>query len=132
MKSSLLFHPTSLSHHAGQKLMVAFIAATCLGFAFSRACAAPKSEEKLTDRQINSAVDYKLFTDGALLNDHVYASTAEGIVTLAGIASHLIAKERAAMRRVSGQRCSTRSLRAPGGLSLRGAPDPPAPAPRDR
>ena len=97
MKGSLLFYPTSLGYHAGQKAMVVLIAATWLGFAFSKVGATPKEQEKLTDRQITSAVDYKLLTDAGLLNEKVFASTTEGIVTLAGTAGHLIAKERATM-----------------------------------
>jgi len=66
-----------------------------LGLATAAFSAVAEKPKAVTDEQITNAVDYKLLTDAALLNNQIFATTKDGIVTLAGTADHLIAKERA-------------------------------------
>lgn len=93
MKLRALTH--SAGHGVGWKTTTAIVAAAWLGLATAAVCAAPQKPKQATDEQITYAVDYKLLTDAALRNCQIFAKTSHGIVTLAGTANHLIAKERA-------------------------------------
>lgn len=95
MKLRPLIHSSSTGPGTRRKATTALIVAASLGFASAAICAAPEKPKSDTDVQITNAVDYKLLTDAALLNMQIFAKTKDGIVTLAGTADHLIAKERA-------------------------------------
>lgn len=95
MKFSALTHSHSIGGSTRRKTTSAFITAAWLGFASAVVGAAPQNPKPATDAQITNTVDYKLLTDAALLNMPIFAKTSNGIVTLAGTADHLIAKERA-------------------------------------
>lgn len=95
MKVSTLTHSSSTSRSTCRKARIAFIAATWLGLASAAICEAPQKPEPATDAQITNAVDHKLLADAALLNMQIFDTTKDGIVTLAGMADHLIAKGRA-------------------------------------
>jgi len=90
-----LIHLSSTGPGARRKATTALIMAAWLGLASAAICAVPENPKPATDAQITNAVDYKLLTDAALLNMQIFAKTSNGIVTLAGTADHLIAKERA-------------------------------------
>jgi osmotically-inducible protein OsmY len=82
--------------HAGRESMMALIVVVCLGLASATGWAAPTEQKKMTDQQINNAVEHALLTDSALPNNQIDARTSEGIVTLTGTADNFMAKERAA------------------------------------
>ena len=83
--------------YVGRKLATALVVIICFGLVSATSWAAPKEQQKMTDQQITNAVDHRLLSDSALMNNQIDASTNEGIVTLSGTANHLIAKERATM-----------------------------------
>ena len=95
MKLGAPSHSYSPSRRTHRKPRTAFIVAAWLGLTSTAICAAPENPKPATDSQITNAVNYKLLTDAALLNNQVFAKTSNGIVTLSGTADHLIAKERA-------------------------------------
>ena len=95
MKLSTLVHSPLTGLRTRRKASTAFIAVAWLGFTSAAIFAAPENPKPATDGQITDAVNCRLFTDAALLNMEIYAKASNGIVTLAGTADHLIAKERA-------------------------------------
>lgn len=103
--------------YVGRKFATALVVIICFGLVSATSWAAPKEQQIITDQQITNAVDHRLLSDSALMNNQVYASMIDGIVTLSGTANHLIAKERATMlaQTIRGVRgvVNTISLRIP-------------------
>jgi osmotically-inducible protein OsmY len=103
--------------HVSRKLATALLMLLCLGLMTITCWAAPKDQQKMSDQQITNAVDRRLLSDSALMNNQIDARTDDGIVTLSGTANHLIAKERATMlaQTIRGVRgvVNTISLRIP-------------------
>ncbi|OYW73923.1 MAG: hypothetical protein B7Z37_19685 [Verrucomicrobia bacterium 12-59-8] len=95
MKLSVLTHSHSIGRGTRRIATNAFMTAAWLGFASFAIGESPQKQKPATDEQITNAVDYKLLTDAALLNCQIFGKTSNGIVTLAGTANHLLAKERA-------------------------------------
>ncbi len=95
MKHKTKFPPFPDGRRVGRKSFTALAAAVCLGCASATSWAAPEDKKKMTDQDIDNAVEHTLLTDSALLNNQLDASVSEGIVTLSGKADHLMARERA-------------------------------------
>ena len=71
------------------------IIVVALGIVSATGWAAPKDQKKMTDQQITNAIEYKLLTDSAMINNQIDAKVNDGIVTLSGMADYLMVRERA-------------------------------------